>query len=148
MYPRLGMRLSMMGLSHRRERKRSLSWLPDTHDLPGKGWVITSEGTWRPGIGKKSEASKQSRQSGMMIAASSFSQPSTRLWANASVFPTASPSDAQPWLPTLNKRIVPSPHARVKIVAERMVEDIQAIELCAISETCESIRPVGLNPDL
>jgi hypothetical protein len=116
--------MSMMGLSHREERRRSLRWLLDIDDLPGREWVLRYEGTWRSGAGSKGEIAKRARDTRMMMAMRWFYQTPSHLWVDVSVTPTSSSNDAQSSVPHLNKRLTPNPHAQIEVVTERIVDDV------------------------
>lgn len=120
----LATHLSMMGLGHQKERRRSLRLLPEADDLPGSNWVLERERTWLGGVGTKNQTAKRARQTGRMIAERKFYQRSSPLWLVVQVIPTPSFRDAERMVSQLNNGIVRHPRSQMFVTSERVVDDI------------------------
>jgi hypothetical protein len=73
---------------------RSLKILPSTADMPGDGWRLLDERTFRTGrMGRATEYGKRARKLGSLTAIRSFEQKANR-WLWAEVIPLANEEDA------------------------------------------------------
>jgi hypothetical protein len=77
-------------------KKQSLSLLPDVGDLPGDGWKVLDEQTWRTGhIGKATDWAERARNLHSVTALRSFEQEEASRWLLAQVVPLANEPDAK-----------------------------------------------------
>jgi hypothetical protein len=106
-------------------KRRSVNLLPDASELPGDGWVVLDERTWRTGrIRKPAAWGVRARQQGSVTAIRSFEQKAVARWVWAEVMPLASDDDAAEALTELPNRFVRNPRSIVTLTSEFPVNDI------------------------
>jgi len=114
------LRWALSSLGAKPNGRESLDLLIDAEDLPGDGWRVTDERTWKTGHVEPSAAwSAAARDHGSVTAWRSFEQPSTGRWIWAEVVPLASSSDAQEALTALPTLLLKNTRADVTVVAEK-----------------------------
>jgi hypothetical protein len=106
--------------------RRSLAMLPAASDLPGDGWTLLDEATWRTGrLGKATEWGIRARALGSVTAIRSFEQKTESrrgLWAE--VMPLASEDDAAEALNDLPNRFVRNPRSKVTFTTEHQASGV------------------------
>lgn len=113
------LRWALAGLGAKPNAKESLSKLIGAEDLPGDGWRVTDERTWKTGhVEPTAQWSAAARDQGSITAWRSFEQPATGRWIWAEVVPLASSSDAQEAFTTLPTLLLKNTRAEVTVVAE------------------------------
>jgi hypothetical protein len=104
--------------------ERSLSMLPSVSDLPGEGWSLADQQTWRTGrMGRKTDWSARARKLGSVTAIRSFAQMEPSRWLMTQVIPMADEIDAGALLTDLPARFIKS-SARVTVTDERSVSEV------------------------
>jgi hypothetical protein len=89
-------RFAIARLGTKAGKARSLNMLVGPSELPGEGWKVLDERTWRTGaLGSASEWAKRARAAGSITAWRSFENSSDRRWLWLEVVPLASNSDSE-----------------------------------------------------
>jgi hypothetical protein len=125
----LGVVVSSIGIGHRPQRRESLSRLLLAEDLPGPGWAVVAQRTYRSGAGGKRPEAKRARRTGEMGATRYFRLRQSHSGRSASIWmwPFASSVDAQQGLAGLH--LIRNPCARAIPVAERRVDDVEVEDI-------------------
>jgi hypothetical protein len=95
-------------------------------DLPGGGWSVADERTWRTGVSRPAtEWGKRARAAGSVTAWRSFKAVAARRWCWVQVVPLVSESDALSALEGIGDRLLRNLRAAVTVLREHDV-DIEA----------------------
>ena len=107
----------------RSARAQPRTMLLDESDLPGDGWRLCSQRSWRMGAWgiPPSDANRRACQAGLFTGSRVFEQASPTRWLSTQVLQFASILDAQSEVPGMQERLMPNPRARVTIVDERTI---------------------------
>ena len=101
-------------------RRESLSMLLETSQLPGAGWAVLDQRSWRTGFTSKTgEAARRARRARRFSAIRSFELAAESRWVWVEVMPFATAADAEAVLPRLPTLIVSNPRAKVTVTGER-----------------------------
>ena len=109
---------------------RSLGYLPNVADLPGEGWRLLDESTWRTGwmLDKSSERAVRARKIKSVSAARSFEQYVSSVGVlgglSVQVAPYATEEDALDVL-SRPKNVTSNPRSKVRKTDERSVDWIR-----------------------
>jgi hypothetical protein len=95
-------------------------------DLPGGGWSVIDERTWRTGVSAPASGwGKRARVAGSVTAWRSFEAVAARQWCWVQVMPLVSEADALSALDGIGDRLLRNLRAEVKVLREHDV-DIEA----------------------
>lgn len=98
------MRFALGQLGPRRGSRAALQRLLSVGDLPGAGWKVIDQRTWRTGVGGRSAWQASARAVGSITAWRSFEQANASRYLWVQVTPLASPSDAAEALAALEDK--------------------------------------------
>jgi len=115
----LRMRFVAAQLGSRKGRRRSLSMLAEADDLPGSGWRVRDERTWRTGVGGDEAWARRAREMKSVTAWRSFENAHRWIWVQA--IPLASPADAHDAMGALPERLLANLRSRVTVTSSREV---------------------------
>lgn len=105
-------------------KEQVLSLLIEPPELPGAGWFVIDERTWRTGqTDNPSAAATRARNAGSISAWRSFEQKSHSRWLWVQITPTVSEADAQQLVRDMPNRFLKNSRAEVVVKAERTVKD-------------------------
>lgn len=131
----------------RSERKRSLSILMNQAELPGQGWRVVDERTWRSGsIGPRSDAAVRSLKAGGVIAWRSFGQkePPRGVWIQVGPYGTV--EDAESAVPELFSRSIKSSRFEGRVSEEKSIVDISIPGVAHAAFIEQSIEGTSVGP--
>ena len=119
--------LVAQGGIRRSQRSWSKSMLVNPTELPGGGWSIRSERSWRAGVSfagarPYTDEGSRARQAGCVVAWRSFEDSSAPRWLWVEVVPLVSEADAVSYAATGLEQLVPDPRPTGEPV------DLQPIE--------------------
>lgn len=101
--------------------RRALERVVTVHDLPGSGWRVQDERTWRTGVsGPATEWSRRARAAGSVTAWRSF-ELGARQWCWVQVVPLASEPDALSAIEGVGDRALGNLRGKVTVVREQDV---------------------------
>ena len=111
----------------RSERRWSKSTLLNPTELPGGGWSIRSERSWRVGVGfagarPHTDEGSRARRAGCVVAWRSFDDSTAPRWLWVEVVPLVSEADAVSYVATGLDQLVPDSRPTHKPVDLRSVE--------------------------
>lgn len=102
--------------------RRVLERVVTVHDLPGDGWRVMDERTWRTGVsGQATEWGRRARAVGSVTAWRSF-ELAARQWCWVQVAPLASESDALAAIEGVGDRLLGNLRGKAAVVRERDVQ--------------------------
>jgi len=111
-------------------RHESLSMLLEPSQLPGAGWTLLDQRSWRTGFtSKPSEAARRARHARRFSAIRSFELAAASRWVWVEVMPFATAADAEAALPSLPTLFVSNPRAKVTVTGERRLEPDEIAEM-------------------
>lgn len=114
----------------RAARRDSLAMLLEAAQLPGTGWTVLDERSWRTGfMSKPTEAARRARRARTFSAIRSFELGTESRWVWIEVMPFAAPADAEAVLPSLPALFVSNPRAKVTVTGERRLEPDEIAEM-------------------
>jgi hypothetical protein len=109
-------------LGRKAGNRDALARLLESGDLPGEGWQVADERTWRTGVTGPSTAwGERARQAGSVTAWRSFRDAAGSRWAWIQLTPFGSAEDARAALTAIGDHALASPGAQVRLVSEREV---------------------------
>jgi hypothetical protein len=110
-------------LAPRPGARQALARVVTADDLPGDGWRVLDERTWRTGMsGPATGWSRRARAAGSVTAWRSFEAVPMRRWCWVQVVPLVSEADALSALGGVGNRGIRNLHARVTVVREHDVD--------------------------
>jgi hypothetical protein len=110
-------------IGRKEERVRSLGMLLGPTDLPGKGWVLQTERSWRTGAsGHATDEYRRAHRLGLYSAVRTFKQGDTSRSLLMQLMPFESQDDAASSMSQIPNRLSPNPKARVQVMQEQAVE--------------------------
>ena len=113
-------------------KRTSLAMLLDDEDLPGDGWKVLGQGSWRTGFAARpSDAARRARHARTFTAIRNFHQSGASRWCWIEVIPFVSQSDAEAVLADLPSIFVRNPGIKGTITQERRVSPHDAPEAAA-----------------
>jgi hypothetical protein len=99
--------------------RRSVALLPTTSELPGDGWTVLAQRTWRTGrLGPRFEAGNRAAAAGSVTAWRSFENAARTRWLWVQIIPMASEVDAQIALEKSSESGMRNRRAEVTLVEE------------------------------
>ncbi|MEY9860074.1 hypothetical protein ABH935_005710 [Catenulispora sp. GAS73] len=102
--------------------RQMLARVVTVDDLPGGGWAVVDERTWRTGVtGPATEWGKRARAARSITAWRSF-ELANRQWCWVQVMPLASESDALQAIEVVGDRGLRNQRSQVTVLQERVVE--------------------------
>lgn len=111
-------------------RRESLSMLLESSQLPGAGWTVLDQRSWRTGFTSKTgEAARRARRARRFSAIRSFELAAQSRWVWVEVMPFATAVDAEAVLPSLPTLIVNNPRAKVTVTGERRLGPDEVAEM-------------------
>ncbi len=117
---RLGFITTWFGRSP--DKRDALARLLRGGDLPGSGWRLMSQRTWRTGSkGPDTEWGARARAAGSLTAWRSFQNRGVRQWVWLQMVPLTSVADAHAEFDLLKERGLRHQGARVRVLSERDV---------------------------
>jgi hypothetical protein len=114
-------------IGNKSAKRWSESVLLDSDELPGGGWTLKVQRTWRNGVllgRRSSQIGRRAYHAGTFIAIRSFEQEFPSRWLMIEVVPAASAVDAEMVLPELQEFIAPSLGSALTI-SEYQVRDVE-----------------------
>lgn len=115
----------------RAARAHPRAMLVERVELPGTGWEVKGERSWRTGAWgtSPSEAGRRARQHRSFSANRLFEQSGAPRWVSVQVVPCGSVSDAEAAVPDLQSRFMPNPKTRVAVAREGVVAAVEVPEV-------------------
>jgi hypothetical protein len=111
-------------------RRESLSMLLEPLQLPGNGWTLLDQRSWRTGYtSKPSEAGRRARRARTFSAVRSFELAAESRWVWIEVMPFAVAADAEAVLSSLPTLFVGNPRAKVTVTGERRLDHAEISEI-------------------
>jgi hypothetical protein len=101
------------------KKRLSVSMLVDVSELPGDGWELKVERSWRVGKdGHRDEASIRAKQRGLFVAMRTFEQHDVSRWIYVKVIPMASREDALLVAPETNLELLATRKSDARVHSE------------------------------
>jgi hypothetical protein len=117
------LRFAVAQLGRKAGARDRLACLLRLEDLPGAGWRVLDERTWRTGVaGPATPWGGRARAAGSVTAWRSFQDATGRRWVWVQVMPLVSAQDALEALGGIGDRLLGNARATVKLVREHDVE--------------------------
>ena len=117
------LRFAAAQLGRKAGARERLACLLTVLDLPGAGWRVLDERTWRTGVaGPVTPWGGRARAAGSVTAWRSFQDAAGRRWVWVQVMPLVSAQDALEALGGIGDRLLGNARATVKLVREADVE--------------------------
>jgi len=98
-----------------------LACLLEQEQLPGSGWTVLDQRTWRTGVGASAAWQHRAKAIGSITSWRSFEQVGTSRWLWVQVVPLATESDAIEAVASAPTRMLRNLSARVRVVEEHQV---------------------------
>ena len=141
------MRLLLAQVGPKRGSRGALERLLSVGELPGAGWKVIDQRTWRTGLGGRSAWQANARAVGSLTAWRSFEQANASRYLWVQVTPLASPADAEQALADLEEHALANPRFG-DVVGERRTVSLPLHDVVATGVEQDIIAASGTSTTL
>ena len=115
------LRLVLAQLGRKSGGSQALTQMLEPADLPGLGWTVMDQRTWRTGIDPTTDWQRRAKTADCITAWRSFEQTGARRWLWIQATPVVDSADAVSALSQLPARMLRNVRAKVRVVDGREV---------------------------